>query len=473
MATTAIRANESNLPFRITTRLRLIGIGAGLIALTLFTLYAANSSYNTTLELFRGLVEVNATKVNASEAALAAIARVDSQAANFIATAPDDPKHWTSLDGIHSSFQDFREEMFKVKANLASDSEREVYQKAERYAFDDFWQHIGNLLTAQIAGDRAKAIHEYVTADNYLQNQVVVYLLKLESLNYSAMEATKRSATGIIAGRTLIMNVVTFGLAILITAASFWLRGKVKRYLTPGLDLAMVLAWLIAIILFIDLARTPGQFNLMVDDAYRSVTGSARVLAIGNQADINQSGSVIDTSGIDDWNRKFDKNIGDVELRVCGTQGCLQNSFTTSATSDDLRGNIRASAQKPTADNLLPLVGNVTFDGEAAALERARLALRDYLTINQQVRALLTKNQVDDASLLSTGDAKGQSSEAFKRFTDEISNVQKINKAVFDDTWTSVQNTLNRNMLWFIVAGYVVVLISIAVGVIHRERELR
>jgi len=194
---------------------------------------------------------------------------------------------------------------------------------------------------------------------------------------------------------------------------------------------------------------------------------------IGNQADINQSGAVIDSTGVDDWNSKFDKNITDVERRICGVAGCLQGTFTTTATSDDVRGNVISSAQKITVDNLIPLVGNVTFDGEAVALERARLALTDYLTINKQVRDLLTKNQLDDASLLSTGNNKGQSSEAFARFTTEIGNVKQINVDIFDQTWKTVQDTLNRDMLWFIVIGYVAILIGIVVGVIHRERELR
>lgn len=473
MATTAIRVSERSSSFRVSTRLRLIGAGVALLALTMLALVVANNSYTTTLELFRGLVEVNAAKVNASEAALAAIARVDSQAANFIATAPDDAKHWASLAGIHSSFQEFRAQMGTVRANLASESETATYNQAERYAFDDFWQHIGNLLSAQIAGDRAAAIRSYITADNYLQNQVVVYLLKLETLNYSAMEATKKSAAGVIAVRTFVMAVIAFGLAILLTAASFWLRGKVKRYLTPGLDLAMVVAWIIALVLFFDLARTPGQLDRMVDDAYKSVTGSARVLVIGNQADINQSGAVIDSAGIDDWNKKFDKNIADVERRICGTTGCLQSSFTTTNSSDDVRGAVASAAKGVTVDNLIPLVGNVTFEGEAAALERARTALLQYLTLNKNVRDLLAKNQVDDASLLATGESAGQSAEAYKRFSDEIANVQGINKAVFDETWQTVQATLTRDLVLLIFGGYLVVFIGIIAGVIHRERELR
>jgi hypothetical protein len=469
MATTAIRANERSLPFRVSTRLRLIGAGIALLALTVLALVVANNSYTTTLELFRGLVEVNAAKVNASEAALAAIARVDSQAANFIATAPDDAKHWDSLDGIHRSFQEFRAQMGTVRANLASESETTTYNQAERYAFDDFWQHIGNLLSAQIVGDRAAAIRSYVTADNYLQNQVVVYLLKLETLNYSAMEATKKSAAGIIAVRTFMMAVIAFGLAILLTVASFWLRGKVKRYLTPGLDLAMVVAWIIALVLFFDLARTPGQLDRMVDDAYKSVTGSARVLVIGNQADINQSGAVIDSAGIDDWNKKFDKNIADVERRICGTTGCLQSSFTTTNSSDDVRGAVASAAKAAPVDNLIPLVGNVTFEGEAAALERARVALVKYLALNKNVRDLLAKNQVDDASLLATGD----SAKAFETFSNEIANVQNINKGIFEETWQTVQGTLTRDLVLLIFGGYLVVFIGIIAGVIHRERELR
>jgi hypothetical protein len=225
------------------------------------------------------------------------------------------------------------------------------------------------------------------------------------------------------------------------------------------------------VLLFLDLARTPGQLGLMVNDSYRSVTGAARVLAVANQADITQSGAVIDSASAADWNTRFDTYLLNVEQRLCGALGCLQRPFTSGR--DLILNSVSTATNNVRIENLPPLVGNVTFAGEATALELARTALNEYLAINKSIRDLLAKGQIDDASFLSTGDAKGQSAEAFTRFTTAIDEVSRINVRVFDQTWTDVQNTLNRNMLWYILIGYVLVVIGIIAGVIQRERELR
>lgn len=475
---TAIRTPGTRpvLARRLPTRLILIGAGIGAILLSLLAIGAATNAYSTTLTLFKQIVEVNAAKVNASEAALANIAAIDSQAADFVATASDNPKHWASLDGVHASFQGFRDEMFKVRANLTSPEEEAAYQRVEYFSFDQFWQSIGNLLTAQTNGDKETAVRAYIIADNYLQNQIARYLLELERLNFESMVRTGQDARGTISAVTIGMALFVIALGVVLTLFSFWVRRRIKRYLTPGLDIAMVVGWLLAILMLLDLSQTPGKLDRMIKDSYQSVTASARVLAGANQAASMESGSIIDPVNAAFWNRNFDNYRRIVELRLCGMANCSQTTFVTAAGSDRVVTSVASAAKaanKVEIDNIVPLVGNVTFAGEANALEEARIALQDFIRINASVRDLVTKNQIDDAVLLSTGVTKGQSDEAFARFSKAINDLRAINVKVFDDTWQDVQGTLNRGTLLFAVLGYVLVIVGIIAGVLQREREFR
>lgn len=460
---------------RLQTRFVLLAAGAAALVFTLIVIAQAQNTYQTTFTLFSTIAETSSAKVDASEQALRYIADMDTNAATFVATAPDNPRHWESLDAIHSGYQNFRNQMFAVRANLNSDEETKIYQQIEYFSFDQFWQHIGNLLTAQQNGDRDTALREYIIADNYLQNQIARYLLQLEALNFNAMQATQRSAAAIINGQNVLLAIVVIALAVGLTALSFWLRGKVRRLITPGIDAAMILGWVLAILMIIEIGRTPLSLRSMVEDAYYSVTASARVLAIANQANSAANGSVIDPTNAAYWQSSFDANKNSVELRLCGQPGCLANSFTSSA--DVANPAVVAAATEITQANqsaigVKPLMANITFAGESQAIENARRAFVDYLNIDAKLRGLIKANNLDDASTLVTGTDPGQSAEAFNRFTQSIELERQINRDVFDNIWNTTRDALVSHKLLFGFAGYVLVMILIVVGVLHRFREL-
>jgi len=471
------------------TRFTLIGAAALLTLLALLMMWRASEAYLATHEQFRLIVQDSAAKVDASESAIQAIASVDAQAASYIATAADSAIHWSSLQAVHDNFQAFRNQMFAVYGALpdnvkidrnTTDPEGVAFNKVQYFAFDQFWQHIGNMLTAQEKGDHATAVQEYVIADNYLQNQIAPYLLKLDSINYDQMKITQAKATSDINLQTLLLAVPLIALAIGLTALSFWLRRKVRRVLTPTLDVAMVIGWLLVIAMLADLRQAPGQLDTMVVSDYYSVSASARALAYADQANSAQAGSVVDVNlaNAPAWQGTFDSNKHIIEVSICGTTGCLATPFVGSGDQTRITPDVISHAKdeltvdKTLTGGIVPLVANVTLPGEAAVIEQARAAYQDYLTINAQIRDLLKNNNSEDAARLATGINLGQSAEAFARFSTSMAAEGKINHDDFDRIWINERDGLPLHLNLFGFGGCVLLIVLLIVGVYHRFREL-
>ena len=230
----------------VSSRTALVGSGVLAALLAVLVIGQALRTYSVTLDRFQSIAENSTAKVDAAEAALQNVADMDANAAVFVATAADNPIHWKSQQNIHDRFQTFREQMFIVRSRLdnpqdTTDPETAAYNKIEYFSFDQFWQHLGNLLTAQQNADNATALDQYVIADNYLQNQIARYLLTLEKLNFEKMQATKSGAAAAINAQVLLLGLLAVALAAILTGLSFWLRGRVRRILTPGVDGALVL----------------------------------------------------------------------------------------------------------------------------------------------------------------------------------------------------------------------------------------
>ncbi len=482
MASATLSVPRQTAARRVQTRFVLAVAGAAALLLTLFAISQALAVYSSAYAQFSKVVEQSSVKVQAAEQALAAVAAMDTNAADFIATAPDNPEHWKAFSAVRTSYRDFRTQLFAVRSNLNPDSpeENDNYQKADQFSFEQFWQHIGNLLTAQQNGDRQTAINEYITADNYLQNQIVGYLQNLERLNFDDMVRVQQNAATVINGQAVFLGVIVIALAIGLTILSFWLRQKVRRVLTPGIDAAMVLGWLLALLMLLELGQAPGQLKTMVQDAYYSVSAASRVLAVANQANSMESGSVIDPANASTpggWQENFDKYKATLELRMCGQPNCLSRSFTSSSV-DAVDSGVIAAAQQISPTNkiaingIAPLVANVTFSGEAQALENARIAYTQYLASDAKLRELIKAGNLDDAVILATGSASSQRNSAFGQFITAMTQERDINLKVFNDTWHEAQSSLQSHRLLYGLVGYGLLIVLLVVGVYHRFREL-
>ncbi len=131
-----------------------------------------------------------------------------------------------------------------------------------------------------------------------------------------------------------------------------------------------------------------------------------------------------------------------------------------------------SSANASAIDNINPLLARLTYGDEVAALEKARQAFVDYLAVDATLRQKIDSGDTTGAVELNTGTADGSSEEAFNRFVSAINDVRVVNQQVFDDIWNTQRDSLPRNQVLYGVAGYLILIGLVGVGVIHRFREL-
>ena len=212
---------------RIQFRYRLLALGAVALALALLTLGLAANAYATTYALFRGIIDVNSTTVDASERALQDVAQASQAAADYAVLTSDTPLYEQSQTDIFRNFGLLRDEMFILQGNLQSAEEHTAFTVAETFTYSRFWRHVSNLV-AQRSND-AVARQEYLDADNHVRSWINPALQELENLNFEQMVAAGEQAGGVILAQVAWVAVPGLILAVLLTYLSHTLRQKVRR----------------------------------------------------------------------------------------------------------------------------------------------------------------------------------------------------------------------------------------------------
>ncbi len=457
------------------TRFMLLIYGGLALLLSLVVIVQTSSAYRTAYNLFQGIAVVNSTKVNAAEEALQRLANTSQATADYTALTSDTPLYEQAQNDIFRNFQRYRDQMFILQSNLQSDDEKSAFTVADTYTYSRFWRHVGNLMAQR--SDLTAARQEYLFADSQLRTRIIPALQRLEALNFDAMVAAGQRAGTEISQQVYLLAVFGIILAIGLTVLSFWLRGKVRRFLTPGIDAALVLGWVLVLIMVFNLLALPTQLTLMTNDAYFSISGVSRVLVEANQANRAESSAIIDSDRKADWYKQFDDAAQSVELRICGQPDCMQQPFTVGG-SNQVNSQVVLSAQSISSanaaaiDNINPLLARLTYGDEVAALEKARQAFVDFLAVDATLRQKIDGGDTKSAVELNTGTAAGSSEEAFDRFVTAINDVRVVNQQTFDNIWNTQKEVLPRNQVLYGVAGYLILMGLVVVGVIHRFREL-
>lgn len=459
---------------RLQTRYRLLIMGGGAILLALLVIAQATNAYATSYRLFEDIAVRNSTKVDAAEQALQNIASASQATADYAALTSDTPLYEAAQNNIFRYFHDFRGEMFILRSNLESTEEESAFTVADTYTYSRFWRHVSNLLSQRSDLDAAR--REYLSADNHLRNRIIPALQQLEALNFDKMVESGNQAGAIINTQIVLLAIPALALALLLTFISFRVRQIVHRYLTPGIDAAMILGWVLLLLMFLELASLSSDIERMTLDAYANISGSSRALVVANQANRAESSAIIDSGRADYWYPVWDENVTSVELRLCGLPGCMDEPFIDQFgnINTNTLSNARAISQEDQAaiEGLTPLIANITTFGELQALEEARVAFNDYRQVNTELRKLIVAADLEKATLLNTKIETGTSEEAFNRFVENVQEARSLNRLVFDEIWFAQQNALPRNQVLYGVVGYGLLIICVLLGVFHRYREL-
>jgi len=451
------------------TRIRLVMMGALIALCALLAGGVAVNAYRSAYMLFQRIAEFYAIKVDAAEAALQDIARTSQATADYTALTSDTPLFEAAVNDIFRNFNAYRGEMFILQSNLESTAERTAFTVADTYTYSRFWRHVGNLIDGRT--DLTLARREYLAADNNLRNRIIPALESLESENFSLMAKAGNEAGSTLAGQTLLVVLTTGGLLALLAGVSFWLRGKVRRYVTPGVDGALFVAALALALMFLGLAQLPGQISRMTQTAYYNISSSSRVLVAGNLANRAESSAIIDVKRAGTWYEQFDTSVGDMEGHLCGAAGCLQQPFVTSSGQPN-NALIDSARKNATSQQTLPLIASVETLKELQLLEAARTSFLAYLKVHDQLVTALNAQQIAQATELNTGFEDGESEALYRTFSQQIEAVQAINRITFDTIWAAQRTTLPTQQALYGVLAFGLIIVLTGFGVSHRFREL-
>lgn len=237
IAISGLRLNRYGLQLRY----RLILAGVIVVIASLVIIFQATTAYTTAYQLFNDIAVNSSVKVDSSISALQHLATINKYAADFIGYDQLTDQQ-QALANVQNEFQNFRDQMFIIRNGLSKPEEFTVYSDAEKLIYNDYWEHIIKLIDARSNNQKENAIHEFNLADQIFEAKITLLMASLGQMNYTAMLDAKANASSIILSQTFLLGGMGIGLTLFLTALSFWLRRKIKRYLTPGIDLAAILA---------------------------------------------------------------------------------------------------------------------------------------------------------------------------------------------------------------------------------------
>jgi hypothetical protein len=445
------------------------GILGSLLIMILVTM-----AYQSSYDLFYSVRNQSSASVQAADRALSDIANVETDAVNFVITQDSNKAHADSNTALHSDFTKFRQDMFDLRSTVSS-KDIENVKNVERLAYDEFWQHIGAMLSARSRQDTTTTISEFVAGAAVLNDDskgIFAYLRVIEQGNYNLMVSTEHEAGSTIGTWAFLVIVLGGSLAVWLSLISLWLRRRIKRYLTPGLDFAVILSWVCVIVVFSQLIELPSQMVKMVEDAYYSVSAANRAMTFANQANLVESALIAqpDQKGL--WDAAFKNYNAKTLMAICGSDTCISDSLalhdgpTIDQSAINEATSLKVIVQK--AIGITPLYANITFPGEADTLRQALQDYQTYLADDATLRNYVANGQLDFATTLDLG----QSDDHFTRFTKDMVHERDINQAVFDEVGQSIEDALPSARLVLGFVAYTLIIIGIGGGVLQRSREL-
>jgi hypothetical protein len=366
----------------------------------------------------------------------------------------------------------FQNDMRRSWQNLSDPVHGETasFQAADT-AGTQYNQWIGAMNAALSANpprtDDARAA--FLQANTVLEQQLLPALTTgLEDLKLEDMGAAYASTSSTIRG--WLFGLIAISVVLLVVAgAGYFATLRMHRRFTVELVLAIVIVVAAGSWVGLQLHRADTQAKVMVKDAYNTVAGVRDEIALVSQQHERESIALIDTQGAAGHAEAFQELRLQVEKGLCGFGNCTARSFLAPGKSDTIDpAVVDAAVQGQSACGLArpPLVANVHFPGEAAALERARQQYRAYLTADQAAGNANGCVNTTSATTL----RPGQGTQAYNATVQQLDAAGGAARRVFESISDSVQSA-TRIGEW-LAAAVVVAALLLARGLWRRRAEL-
>jgi hypothetical protein len=445
----------------------------GLLLVGLLASVLGYSAVQTTLDNYYQIVQEGSVSADAAQDARESLLAYHSAAADYLTL--NDPAQraqrraeaqteWASYqDAMRRSWQNRTDETF---------GELAVFDAADQASWDYNGQ-VNAMFSFVEAGDSARASQIFNQANTTLVRRVIPAINGLERVKLESMEDAYARTSAEIGNWVWVFGPVA-GLAVLgllggFALTRFWLhyRWTWQLALASLVGLAL-LGWFL-----VSLLTAASQVEVMVRDAYDTISGVQSVKALATQADALESIALFAAANnqadvAQTTLRDYDQYIFLLEQQLCGERDCWQQVFvpTSSQTIDPAVIAAAEAGESKYGLPRTPLIANVHFQGEAQALETLRQHLSGYLAANEQLQVAIQANDLNQATILN----RGVSAESLANLLEAANQERDIARAQFDQIWNRVRDQMELN-LWLTLLFMAVAGLG-AWGLLERRRSL-
>jgi hypothetical protein len=286
---------------------------------------------------------------------------------------------------------------------------------------------------AQVAhaqGDRAEMLTQYRLAAALIDRQFIPKAHELRDINIRELEKQFSASRSQGAGSTIAVLLLG-GLTIAaLVAMQLFLQIRTRRTLNPLLLGATIVALLFLLNAMSTLVSTGEQIRVLKEDSYNTLLALrlAREMLYGANSD--ESRYLLDVPNQAEHEAAFREKTEKIFNRS-------NNPTSMAQAITDLKNSRRLA---PNNGHFLKAFNNITFAAEREPLTKMMEEYKLYMSIDQQIRALVASNQQKAAIAL----CLGQSNDVFVAVKKAMDDAKDVNQAVFNQVEKKAMGQLDH-----------------------------
>ncbi|MDQ4078760.1 MAG: hypothetical protein M3220_21275 [Chloroflexota bacterium] len=396
----------------------------------------------TTVQRYQAIVTDSARSADAAQEAREAVLASHSAVATFLSRLdnPDEAAEEARRGDIQwREYQEALREIWQNRSD-AQFGEFAVFEAADSATLR-YRGRVDAMHAFVEVGEQEAAQDAFLEGHQILVRELLPALNGLESVKLERMEEAYAITSAEINRwqQTLFyLGATAVGLLVLaFLATRYWLR--------YAWTWELVVASVVGLLLFgwfnITLIRAADDVEVLVRQAYDTISGIQSVEALLTQADALESMAVFDPARSERFLSDADEYLFLLEQQLCGDRACTDTAFIEGS---ELRADKVAAAfegQQTYGLPRAPLLASAStnqFEGEAVALEELRVAVQEFRAANVELREGVAAGSVPR-------DVLEASEVAYARALDASEQVRQIARDTFEGIYRAVVWTMAAN----------------------------
>ena len=421
-----------------------------LVALLVGTIVIATQTHRGAMQVVGNDTVPSIVKAQEIKSALA---DMDAAAANELLV----PNDKTASDAFERNRIDASEKLVAAAHNITFGEAESKPIDAIAVGMGDYESQVQQALDQRDAGNKDGAQSHYSQAAALMDNTLLPQADALDAANKGVLERDYKARSDSSFTARVFVALLGIAAVVALVLAQLFLSRRMRRTLNPALLAATLLAGGLTVYAFTALYTEQAELATAKISAFDSIHALLQARAAAYSANADESRYLLDPLHGDAL-RKFDRNSQKLAT--------LPNE-----TPDEFAAQLRTG--KPIlgfTGFLADEYNNVTLPHEQESADRSILALRHYLDVDKELRALEHDGHHPEAIKLCLGLQPDESDGAFNLFDAALGMTLKINQDEFDRAVASGFSAV-ANLEWIACGAGLLLAVLIFFGFAPRIRE--